>query len=247
MAGGGFGTAAADEFDAPVLTDFAAAANQDHADLAGVTDVSAAAGLQVNAGDFDGAQDAGALHLLARAHLGELLGGAVADGDFAVFKDDGVGGAGSAFKDESRGLLATKVNAADGFAEMERDGGQAKTFLKHGGEQVLAGVLLHVVETAGPVDAAFDTAGGDGTIDDMEDVFVLEIADVEYVGFAEFAQVAGLTAGGGVEVGLVEEHTPAGGVVAGEGIGQRLALEDVRGEVVLEGIVEIEAARGHKG
>ena len=204
VARGGFGAATADEFDAPVLTDSPAAAKQNHTDLPGMANVSATAGLQVDAGDFDGAKNADAFDLFADTQFGELLGGAVANSNFAIFEDNGIGGASCAFQDEVRGLLAAEVNAADGLAKMERDGGQAETFLKNGGEQMLTGVLLHVVEAARPVDAAFDAAGGDRAINDVQDVLVLEVADVENVGFAELAEIVGLTAGSWIEVGLVE-------------------------------------------
>ena len=37
---------------------------------------------------------------------------------------------------------------------MEADGVQAEELLEHGGEQVLPGVLLHVIEAARPIDFA---------------------------------------------------------------------------------------------
>jgi hypothetical protein len=97
---------AADEFDAPVLADFGAAAEKDCADLAGAADVRAAPGLQINAGNLDGAKRARAFDLFADTCPGELFGSAIADGDFAVFEDDGIGRAGSAFEDKRRRLRA---------------------------------------------------------------------------------------------------------------------------------------------
>ena len=57
---------------------------------------------------------------------------------------------------------------------MEGDGLEAEEFDEGGGKQVLRGVLLHVVEAAGPVNLAVDGAGGDfggGVVD-----YVMRIA-----------------------------------------------------------------------
>src|SRR5579885_3284835 len=56
---------ATNEFDAPVLAHFVAAADEQAAYLAGAADVSAAAGLEVGSGDFNGAECAFALDFLA--------------------------------------------------------------------------------------------------------------------------------------------------------------------------------------
>src|SRR5262245_15711383 len=150
---------AAEKFDAPVLANLGAAAQSDRADLAGAANVRASTGLKVYAGYFDGTKSAGALHLLANAHASKLVRCAVANGDFAVIEDDGIGGSRGAFQDLRCGLRATQVDGADGFTEMKRNGGKTETLLKDGGEQVLASVLLHMIEAARPVNAAINAAG----------------------------------------------------------------------------------------
>jgi hypothetical protein len=60
-----------------------------------------------------------------------------------------------------------------------------------------------MVEPAGPVDATFHPAGRDWPVDDMKNVVVFKTADVENVGFSKFAEVIGLTAGGGIQLCLV--------------------------------------------
>src|SRR5581483_998780 len=112
---------ATNEFDAPVLAHFVAAADEQAAYLAGAADVSAAAGLEVGSGDFNGAECAFALDFLADAESRQLGAGAVANGNGAVFEDDGVGGAFSAFEDVIRGLRATQIDAGGIGAEMKRD------------------------------------------------------------------------------------------------------------------------------
>src|SRR5258707_12640241 len=56
-AGGGFSPSAAEKFDAPVLADFAAAAQQNQTELASTAQVSTAARLQIDSRNFDGAKN----------------------------------------------------------------------------------------------------------------------------------------------------------------------------------------------
>ena len=242
---GGFGAMAAEEFDTPVLADFGAGTEQDSADLAGSPNVGPPTGLQIDAGDFDRTERTGALDLFADAQLRKLLGGAVADGNFPVFEDDSVGGTRRTFENLRSGLRTAQVDGADGFAEMEGNGGQAKALLENGGEKVLTGVLLHMVEAARPVDAGVNAAGGNGAINYVENVVVFQVADIEDIGFAKFAEIVGLAAGSGIELGLIEEYAPAGSVVAGKRIRKGLTAENLGGEIVLKRVIVVEAASGH--
>src|SRR5215471_5648158 len=112
---------------------------------------------------------------------------------------------------------------------------------------MLPGVLLHVVEAARPVNAAIDFAGRDRPVYDVQDLVVFQIADVEDVCVAKLAEVVRLAAGSRIEVGLVEEHAPAGAVLARDEVRHRLAAQDLCREIVLERIVVVEAASGHGG
>jgi hypothetical protein len=71
----------------------------------------------------------------------------------------------------------------------------------------LPGVLLHMVEAARPIDAAFDSAGGEFAVDDVRD-FVAVVADIEDAGIAETAEVVRLAAGGRIESSLIQERFP---------------------------------------
>src|SRR2546423_716951 len=75
-----------------------------------------------------------------------------------VFKDNLICGPLGTLEDFFGRFRAPQIDGAQFASEMERNRGQAEAFLKHGGQQMLAGVLLHVVETAGPVDAALGFA-----------------------------------------------------------------------------------------
>src|SRR5260370_17674286 len=90
---------------------------------------------------------------------------------------------------------------------MERNRGQAEAFLEHGRQQMLAGMLLHVVEAPRPVDATVHFRICWTVIDDMND-FVAFIANVEDVGVADLSQIVWLASGRGVERRAVKNQFP---------------------------------------
>ena len=110
---------------------------------------------------------------------------------------------------------------------------------------MLASMLLHVVEAAGPVYAAFYGTGGELAVDYMDDV-VAFFADIEDGGFVEDAEVVGLATGRGVEGGLIKENLP-GGLCAGGALRglRRRATEETGFEILQIGIVVVEAVRAH--
>lgn len=214
------------------MTDFGDTADEYHADLAEAFDVGATAWLKISGVNFDGAKNALTIDIFANAELSQLVGGAVAHGDRAVFEDGFVGGALGSLKNFGRWLWAAEIDGAKFGAQMEGNGGKAEAFLKHCGEEMLSGVLLHMIESAGPLDATFDWAGGEFLVDDVDDVVAL-IADVEDVGFSEEADIVRLAAGGGIEGGLVENDFPGGNGAAGAGDGGTgFASEDAGFEVL---------------
>jgi hypothetical protein len=77
-----------------------------------------------------------------------------------------------------------------------------------GGEQVLSGVLLHVVEPAAPVDPAAEPFADHRRGHHVRDAlaFVHHVHDIH---FAEPAGIEGLPAGGGIECGALEVDPPA--------------------------------------
>ena len=64
---------------------------------------------------------------------------------------------------------------------METDRGRAEHFEQHGREQVLAGVLLHMIETADQIDPAVDFVGSEGRAQNVRDAvpFVDYFDDVD--------------------------------------------------------------------
>ena len=69
---------------------------------------------------------------------------------------------------------------------------------------MLAGVLLHVIESPRPVDGAADTrAGVDRAIRQMDDLILL-VDDIDDTCSAERARVERLAARRGIERGLIE-------------------------------------------
>src|SRR5262252_2366671 len=240
-----FGSVPAEKFNAPVLSNLSTAPQQNRADLTGTTNVRASARLQINAGDFDSTESPCTFNLFPRSHPRELFSSPIANCDFAVFKDNSVGGAGSAFEDFQGRLRPMQINCADRFTKMKGHRGQAEALLKNGGQQVLASVLLHVIEAAWPANAAIDAAGRNRSIHDVENIVIFEVANIEHIRFAELAKIVGLAAGGGIQMCLVEQDAPACGFMARNNIRQGLAAENPGGEIVRKRIVIIEAARSH--
>ena len=109
---------------------------------------------------------------------------------------------------------------------------------------MLAGVLLHVVEAARPVDAAFNATSGERTVNDVEDA-VIGVPHIHDVGVAQFAKIVGLTARSRVEQSLIEEYAPPLTEAAFFTFAERFATENLGGEIVLKGIVVVEPAGRH--
>src|SRR6266850_4232 len=110
-----FRTAAADKFDAPILADFRAAADKEHADLPGALDVRAAAGLQISRLYFDSAKDAVPLDFFSHAELRQQVRGTVAYVDRAILEDNLICSSLSAFKNFLGRFRAPQINGVDDF------------------------------------------------------------------------------------------------------------------------------------
>ncbi len=80
----------------------------------------------------------------------------------------------------------------------------SRTAIERGREEVLARVLLHVIESARPVDLArYGRAGFNGCFEDVPDPFV-GIHDVDDANAAKRPRIVGLAARGWIERGLIE-------------------------------------------
>ena len=71
---------------------------------------------------------------------------------------------------------------------------------------MLTGVLLHVIEPAGPVDDAVHRVVRERRVQHVQDVAVLLVDDVDDAGAAQRAGVERLPAGGRIEGGAIEDH-----------------------------------------
>src|SRR5262249_38299698 len=143
-------------------------------------DMRTAAGLQVDGLDFNGAEDALAVDFLSNADLRKLIGGPITHLDGTVVKDNLVWGAVGAFGRFFSGIRFPQIDCASLGAEMEGNCGQSKALLKHGRKQMLAGVLLHVVEAAWPIDAAVHIRTVRPAVEEVND-FVAFLPDIQNV------------------------------------------------------------------
>ncbi len=200
------GPSAANKLDAPILPHFRAAPHQKHSDLPGAFNVRAAARLEVGTFDLDGPQNPGAVHFFANTKLGQIFRRAIPNGHGAVFENNLVGSALRALQDFASRLWPSQINCAQVRSEMKRERRPAKALLKHCREQMLACVLLHVVETARPVDAAEGVRASRAPVNDVHD-FVAIVAHVKHVCVANFAQIVRLAPGGGIKSGAIQKQT----------------------------------------
>ena len=212
----------ADKLDANAAADLFCAAQEQGSDLAGGADVGSTTGIAVDAVDLDDANVAGTIGEFAQLASGQHgLGfgaGDVAGGDGTVLGNDFVDQALDVFETMGDGSGDGEVDGGEALAEVKGDGRRVELAQEDGGEEVLAGMLLHVVEAAIPVDAAFDrSACGKRLADEVPDLAVLVFFD----GFdgnvegdattGDGAQKAGiewLAAAGGIEGGAVESDLP---------------------------------------
>src|SRR5208282_286648 len=125
----------------------------------------------------------------------------------AIFEDHGVCGSLCARQRIGRRLWTAKVDGRQLGAQVKRNRGESIALLEYCREQMLAGVLLHVVKTAWPIYAAVDRAAGNFPVDNVSDL-VAGISHVQNLSFAQFSQVVRLAAGVRIERGAVEEDFP---------------------------------------
>ena len=111
---------------------------------------------------------------------------------------------------------------------------------------MLAGVLLHVVKAPRPVDAAIHVRTFGTAVDHVND-FIPFFADIQNIRIADLPRVVRLSSRRWVERGAVEDQAPNGPGNPGVHIrGKHFAMDDPRGELLLERIVVVQAARSHR-
>jgi len=145
--------------------------------------VRASAGLQIRPFDFDRSQNPAALHFLAHPKLRQILRRSIPNSDRAVFENHLIRSPLRAFQNLLRRLRPANVNRANLPTQMKRHRGPPVALLKHRRQQMLAGMLLHVIEAPPPVDAAIHRAGSHRPIDHVHDLLSL-IAHVQHVRLA---------------------------------------------------------------
>ena len=132
--------------------------SEQRADLPGGPDVGSSAGVEVIVGDFDEPDGSLAFGQLAQGSVREELLSLVAwdgtNGDGAVFGDDLVGDAFDALETVVGDGTGGEIDGGDGLSETEGDGRGFEFTGEDSRKKMLAGMLLDVVETAGPVDGA---------------------------------------------------------------------------------------------
>ena len=122
---------------------------------------------------------------------------------------------------------------------MEAHRSDVQQAVERGRQHVLAGVLLHVLEAAGPVDPPAHQARLDLSLDEMNDAAVVFVDDLDDASGAERARIERLAARGRVKGRAIEHDGVPSGIS-----GDRLDAHDGRLELgrVRIGVVD---ALGH--
>jgi len=172
--------------------------------------VGAAAGRQVEPFDVDQSQRSAARRFLAQRQRRGFFGRHEADRHRTVFPHHAVG-FGFGGGELGRRQLAFQVDGGRVRAQVEAQRPRAAHAQNRRGQHVLSGVLLHVIEAAGPIDLAVDVLAWCQTrlLDDVSDPAVFLIEHIDDPQAAQCPGVERLTAGGGIEGRPVERDRPA--------------------------------------
>jgi len=180
--------------------------------LGGVCHVGSAAGVEVYAQDFDQSY-----------WSGEALGqAAAANGEGChLFRGDDSGGNRTSLSNCLvdplfklldrfwRQVVGIQFDIAQGWGDVECGGLPAEVCQGQGCDEVLGGVLLHVVIASGPVNGCLDIARYGGA-EGMDYGAVVEFLDVEDGDVTDGTQVARLASALGVEWGLGQGYQEGG-------------------------------------
>jgi len=109
-----------------------------------------------------------------------------------------------AFHVAQRNRGGGEFDVTDRRPQVEGRGLPLELILRHGREQVLARVLLHVIEAAGPVQAQRGGAFGHGPTEVVPDL-ALPLLDLHHGHAIQGAQIAGLASAFGVEEGVLQD------------------------------------------
>lgn len=92
---------------------------------------------------------------------------------------------------------------------MKRNSLKSEELDERGGEHVLRGMLLHMIESPRPVDGAVNLRRRDWPLDNVNDFVAVLVRNVDYSDIVQLAGVERLAARGGVKRGAIESQMPA--------------------------------------
>src|SRR6516162_2858551 len=163
----------------------------------------------------------------------------------AVFENNPIRYALRLLPNLSRRLLSAQINGANLRTKVKGHGRQTKMFLKHRRQQVLARVLLHMVEAARPIDRTFYFNAFEPAVNHVDD-FVLAVVYLHNLRIANLPEVVRLAARSRVKSRLIQDCLPCGGLdFRGRRNLLRLTTQNSSRKFSLEGIVVVEPACRH--
>src|ERR1700682_682218 len=227
--------------DAPLLRNLTRAPHQNVSNLRRPIDMRPAARLQVRAFNLDNAQDSTTLNFLPHSQFFKLLRGAIAHHHRSVFSNHLVRRSLCAFENVLGRLRPANINRAHLTAQMKRYRRPTVPLLKHRGKQMLAGVLLHMIEPPRPIDATLNVPKLQLAINNVNDVFS-SIAHIETIPIPQLAQVVRRASRSRIERRGIEHYRQSRRAA----VRLRLATQHSRLKIALERIVIIKSPRSHR-
>src|ERR1700731_1094413 len=86
---------------------------------------------------------------------------------------------------------------------MKRNCRESKSGMKHRGQDVLPGVLLHMIETALPINRSLHQTNCDRLVDNV-DHFIFFVENVPHTRVSKPSRIMRLTAGGGIKCSAIQ-------------------------------------------
>src|SRR5437867_12542505 len=134
----------------------------------------------VVAGNIDHANVAAPVCWFPQSRLGDVCLRNISNLDTSIFADDPVGQFFGCFGLFTRNRIHRQVDRARCCAEVKADGRPSENLRKGLRQNVLAGMLLHMIRTSSRIDSRVNRRAGSSALDNMDDVptgFIFQTLD----------------------------------------------------------------------
>ena len=166
-----------------------------------------AARLQLQRFNFDSSQRAAALHSFAYASGSQLLHRPVLHGHRTVCIHNIICSGHRCVQNFLRRFPPAYIDGANIRAQMKRNCRQRKSRVENRGQNVLPGVLLHMIEAPIPINTSLHRTNFNRLVDNMEH-FLFFVDHIDDTRISNQPRIVGLAAGGGIKRGAIQFYAP---------------------------------------